>query len=79
MNLLPRCRGKLNVLWCENRKCVCKVLSVYCLRSPEVGFPKSKSLMTERTRQIFTLCVDTPLLPLSEEGQRPSFRIVLLE
>jgi hypothetical protein len=30
----------------------CCHLSVYCLRSPQVGIPKSKSLMAERTRQI---------------------------
>jgi hypothetical protein len=52
-------------------------LSVYCLRSPEVGFHKSKRLMTERTRQILYALRRYPLLPLSEEGRRPSLRFVV--
>jgi hypothetical protein len=56
----------------------CSHLSVYCLRSPEVGIPKSRSLMTERTRQILYALRRYPLLPLSEKGQRLSLRIVVL-
>jgi hypothetical protein len=44
VDLLQRCGGKLDRLWCENRKDTCKVLAFIrvWLRSPKVGIHESK-------------------------------------